>query len=94
MSPHAVFVPSPSPLKHSTPIGPDNGITAPEVEGETFCRHNTPFKIRYPHPYACTEQRNLRTADLNKIVKAIDRCCEGLDDVDTIRIAMNHWWPR
>ena len=27
-------------------------------------------------------------ADLNKIVKAIDRCCEGLDDVDTIRIAM------
>ena len=27
-------------------------------------------------------------ADLTKIVKAIDRCCEGLDDVDSIRIAM------
>ena len=30
---------------------------------------------------------NLEPADVNKIVRAVERCCEGLQSVDAIRVA-------
>ena len=41
------------------------------------------------HTQMRVKKRNgsFETVDLNKIVKAIDRCCDGLDYVDTLRVA-------
>ena len=63
-------------------------VTAPEAEDFSSSAGTTPSK-QAPTP-ACVSkaQRRHEPADLTKIVKAIDRCCEGLDSVDSIRIAM------
>lgn len=46
-------------------------------------------KRRTTHTQMRVKKRNgsLETVDLNKIVKAIDRCCDNLDYVDTLRVA-------
>jgi ribonucleoside-diphosphate reductase alpha chain len=44
---------------------------------------------RNTHTQMRVKKRNgsFESVDLNKIVKAIDRCCDGLDCVDTLRVA-------
>ena len=46
-------------------------------------------KSRNTHSQMRVAKRNgeMESVDLNKIVKAIDRCCDGLNNVDTLRVA-------
>ena len=48
-----------------------------------------PKRKRVTHTQMRVKKRNgsFETVDLNKIVKAIDRCCDELDAVDTLRVA-------
>jgi ribonucleoside-diphosphate reductase alpha chain len=51
------------------------------------------FQLRAPHAGPATMQVTKRsgareTVDLNKIVRAVARCCEGLADVDSMRVAL------
>ena len=64
--------------------------TAPEAEDFSSSAGTTRPSKTETHTRMRVLKRNgtYEPADLTKIVKAIDRCCEGLDDVDSIRIAM------
>ena len=58
--------------------------------GEHATPSNSPTRPRKKtHTQMRVKKRNgsFESVDLNKIVKAIDRCCEGLDFVDTMRVA-------
>lgn len=58
--------------------------------GENSAPSNSPTRPRKTtHTQMRVKKRNntYEQVDLNKIVRAIDRCCDGLDFVDTIRIA-------
>ena len=63
---------------HDTRVGED---TAPSTPSSSP-RQSTHTQMR-------VKKRNgsFEPVDLNKIVRAIDRCCDGLESVDTIRIA-------
>ena len=49
----------------------------------------TKSKSRNTHTQMRVAKRNgtMESVDLNKIVRAIDRCCDGLNSVDTLRVA-------
>ena len=58
--------------------------------GEQTTPSNSPSRSKKTtHTQMRVRKRNgsYEPVDLNKIVRAIDRCCSGLDFVDTIRIA-------
>lgn len=63
--------------------------TAPSAEDFESSASQTRPKSSETHTRMQILKRNgtYEAADLTKIVRAIDRCCEGLKDVDSIRIA-------
>src|SRR5579863_9420568 len=66
-------------------------MTAP-VE-HTGARLQSSFRLTQPnaarHPMGVTKRNGSREpVDVNKIVRAVTRCCEGLHDVDPMRVAL------
>ncbi len=61
----------------------------PDASSPTTASSNTPKNRKNMHTQMRVLKRNgeQESVDLNKIVFAINRCCDGLDNVDTLRIA-------
>ena len=66
------------------PVAARNAAAAPDQPG---------FRLTAPHPGPVSMLVTKRSGakepvDLNKIVRAVSRCCEGLADVDPMRVAL------
>ena len=51
---------------------------------------NPGFPVREETPVMHVRKRNgaLEPVDVNKIVRAVSRCCDGLNEVDAMRVAL------
>jgi ribonucleoside-diphosphate reductase alpha chain len=66
-------------MEHTMPFAEDATSSASQARPKKSETHTRMRVLKRNGTY--------EAADLTKILRAIDRCCEGLDDVDSIRIA-------
>jgi ribonucleoside-diphosphate reductase alpha chain len=65
-------------------------ITSPAATSEVSLPQDIPPDDTYPQPTMRVKKRNgsVEPVDVTKIVRAVDRCCIGLSDIDPLRIAI------
>jgi ribonucleoside-diphosphate reductase alpha chain len=74
-------------------LQPNPAAPARQSDGAAMTRQQTPFKLIAPasaRTQMCVTKRNgdREAVDVNKIVRAVARCCDGLTSVDPMRVAL------
>jgi ribonucleoside-diphosphate reductase alpha chain len=69
------------------PVAPVPPASAPEVPDQSAFRLTSPASVRTQMRVTKRSGERERV-DLNKIVRAVTRCCDGLSDVDPMRVAL------